>query len=88
MTNIDYGRLMARANYDQTYGRPENLARIEFPYMGVGEAKLIDGMIELAPDLLAAVEAAEQQLDYGQVDAARKILTEALAKVRRMEGNI
>ena len=39
-------------------------------------------LIAAAPDMLAALEKAEQQLDYGQFDVAQDILRAAIAKAR------
>lgn len=37
-------------------------------------------LIAAAPDLLAALQQAEQQLDYGQIDAGHRIIIAAIAR--------
>lgn len=37
-------------------------------------------LIAAAPDLLEALKQAEQQIDYGQIDAAHRIIIAAIAK--------
>lgn len=37
-------------------------------------------LIAAAPELLEALHKIEQQLDYGQIDAARRLATDAIAK--------
>ena len=44
------------------------------------EAEANARLIAAAPDLLAALQQAEQQLDYGQIDAAHRIIIAAIAR--------
>lgn len=37
-------------------------------------------LIAAAPDMLEALKQAEQQIDYGQIDAAHRIIIAAIAK--------
>lgn len=37
-------------------------------------------LIAAAPEMLEALHKIEQQLDYGQIDAARRLATDAIAK--------
>lgn len=45
------------------------------PYMAANAR-----LIAAAPDMLEALKQAEQQIDYGQIDAAHRIIIAAIAK--------
>lgn len=45
-----------------------------------GQQKRVINMIAAAPEMLAALKQAEQQIDYGQIDAAHRIIIAAIAK--------
>lgn len=44
------------------------------------QQKRVVNMIAAAPEMLAALKQAEQQIDYGQIDAAHRIIVAAIAK--------
>jgi hypothetical protein len=59
----------------------QNIASVQ-AYVGLThtQARANARLIAAAPDMFAALRAAEQQLDYGQYDAAQDILRAAIAK--------